>query len=208
MAICTASGSACAVRRFVHPRDVMACARRAERRPVSQAGEWLAAHGSVPRAGLTATRAHLIRMRDIMTWRRGHLRNARAATTPRPTPAGAVLAALLLAVSIAGACRPRIGAINATPNRYYGREVKLYGRIGEIVPPTGPLDPVVFHLVAEDGGRIIVVAPGPFIQGQGDWVRVRGQFTAEITVGGHTFYDVIVATRIKRARAPLLPRIL
>jgi hypothetical protein len=142
-----------------------------------------------------------------MTHHRADPRSACAATTARAVSACAVLAMLLLGAAGGVGCRPGIGAINTTPARYHGREVRLYGRIGEVIAPEAPLDPVVFHLVARDGGRIIVVAPGPLVRGQGDWVKVRGQFHPEITVGGRAYYDVVVATSIRRARAPLLPRI-
>jgi hypothetical protein len=119
------------------------------------------------------------------------------------------MAAVLGLLGATGAgCRPGIATVNATPERYYAHELRLYGRVGEVTPPATPDSPTVFQLVAESGERMIVVTAAPFTLEPGDWVRARGQFNGEVRVGERVLYDALVATSIRRARAPLVGPIL
>jgi hypothetical protein len=106
--------------------------------------------------------------------------------------------AILLAIAVLASCGPSVGSINGRPDQFYGKRISLTGRIGDVLLRDGAGKAVVFHLVAGNGGRIIVVTSRGTSRRQGDRVRVRGTFAAEHTVGDKTFYDVVVTDRVRR----------
>jgi hypothetical protein len=57
---------------------------------------------------------------------------------------------------------------------------------------------LVFHLVSDDGHRIIVVAERGVRRAVGESATVRGEFRAEHTYAGKTYYDALVAENVRR----------
>jgi len=109
------------------------------------------------------------------------------------------VAGLLLASLSFTGCGPSISTVNGKPDSYYGKVLRIQGRIGEILVRSETGKPNVFQLVSKGGHRIIVVAPGPVDYGVGDRVHLSGEFTPERTIAGQTFYDVVSASEIRRA---------
>ncbi len=104
----------------------------------------------------------------------------------------------LIALTIAG-CATTIGKVNVRPDAYYGRDVTISGRVGDILVRSDAGLSEVFHLVADRGDRLIVVVPGGIADGMGAAVRIEGQFTAAHTYAARIFYDVLVARSVGRS---------
>jgi hypothetical protein len=111
------------------------------------------------------------------------------------------IAGLALALAGAGAapqgCGPSVAKLNGQPDHYYGETLTVTGRVGDYLVRDDTAEAAVFQLIASGGHRVLVVAPPPGRFPGRRRVRVRGEFVAERTVGGRTFYDVVSATSVK-----------
>ena len=103
---------------------------------------------------------------------------------------------VLVTITAAG-CTTSIGKVNARAENYYGNEITVAGRVGDILLRTDTGRAEVFHLVSDDGERIIVVVPGGIRSKVGDGARIRGELVAQHTYEGRTYYDVVVAQRVR-----------
>jgi hypothetical protein len=113
--------------------------------------------------------------------------------------------ALVLALAALGAvgfstagCGPTVEKVNGKPDQFYGKSMSVSGRVGDYILRDKNADATVFQLIAGERHRIIVVAPPSARFNEGKKVRVRGEFVRERTVGGRSFYDVLVATSVTR----------
>lgn len=104
----------------------------------------------------------------------------------------------LLTLSLAG-CAPSIADLNARPDKYYTRQVKVVGRIErtQFLPHATLLEVSDAH-----GRRLIVRAAEPVEAETGDWVKIQGAFVPEVNVEDATLYDVLSAERVERTRPP------
>jgi hypothetical protein len=108
--------------------------------------------------------------------------------------------ALLVLAGAAAAplgCGPSVGKVNGRPDHYYGDTLTVTGRVGDYLLRDDTAEASVFQLIARGGHRIIIVAPPRERFSGGLRVRVRGEFVAERTVGGRTYYDVVSATSVR-----------
>lgn len=125
-------------------------------------------------------------------------------------PALRLLAAwvLLGGAAVAG-CSPSIGKVNTRPEQHYGKEITLSGRVSDILLRTDAGNAVVFHLVCDQGHRLVVVVAEGVRRRVGDTATIRGEFLQQHTHAGRTYYDVLVAENVgDRSRwrdLPLIP---
>ena len=97
------------------------------------------------------------------------------------------------------ACGPTISGINARPDKFYQHKVKFTGRIArtQVLP-----DETLFEIADRRGARIVVRSTTPVEAAADDWVKVEGLLVPETRVGDAVLYDVVLADRIVRTRAP------
>jgi len=110
------------------------------------------------------------------------------------------LVACALAVGLSG-CGPSISALNARPQKYYQKKVEVRGQIMRTQQLPGE---VLLEIADARGARILVHATAPTEGATGDWVLVKGLLVPEARVGDQVLYDVIMADRVRRTRAPRL----
>ena len=108
------------------------------------------------------------------------------------------LLALALVAALAG-CAVDIPDINARPSKYYEHKVTFTGRIARTQVLA---DSTLLEVADSRGHRILVRSTAPVEQSTGDWVKVTGVLVPEARAGDTTLYDVVVAERIVRTRAP------
>ena len=91
------------------------------------------------------------------------------------------------------ACGPTISG------KFYQHKVKFTGRIArtQVLP-----DETLFEIADRRGARIVVRSTTPVEAGADDWVKVEGLLVPETRVGDAVLYDVVLADRIVRTRAP------
>jgi hypothetical protein len=99
------------------------------------------------------------------------------------------------------ACGASISDLNARPAKHYQQKVDFRG---EIVRLQGLTHETLLEIADTHGSRILVRAAEAVEAKSGDWVRVRGILVPEARVGDVILYDVVLADRITRARAPRL----
>ena len=98
-----------------------------------------------------------------------------------------------------GACGPTISSINARPDKFYQHKVKFTGRIARTQVLPGE---TLLEIADRRGARIIVRSTAPVEAGADDWVKVTGLLVPETRVGDAVLYDIVLADRIVRTRAP------
>jgi len=108
-----------------------------------------------------------------------------------------VTAGLLVASCLAVGCSPKISTVNGKPDHYYGKELSLRGRVGEIIVSSDAGNVRLFHLVSK-GHRIMVFASESLACNIGDQVSVRGEFVEELELAGQRYYDVVSATAVTK----------
>ena len=98
-----------------------------------------------------------------------------------------------------GACGPTISSINARPDKFYQHKVEFTGRIARTQVLPGE---TLLEIADRRGARIIVRSTAPVEAGADDWVKVTGLLVPETRVGDAVLYDIVLADRIVRTRAP------
>ena len=102
-------------------------------------------------------------------------------------------------------CAPGIAELNARPERFYQKKLTITGRIART--QEFPEERLLEVADARDH-RILVRVSGPIEAATGDWVKVTGVLVPEARADDTTLYDVVVAERIVRTRAPRLANLM
>ena len=111
---------------------------------------------------------------------------------------GPRLVAIALAAALS-ACGATISGINARPDKYYDHKVSVTGRIQRLQFLSHE---TLLEVADSRGGRMIVRSADPVEAEIGEWVEVTGVLVPEAKVEDVTVYDVVVAEKIRRTRAP------
>jgi hypothetical protein len=119
---------------------------------------------------------------------------------PRP---GVLLVAALAACLTA--CGVSVSRVNERPDKYYQQKLSFRARITRTQQLS---EAVVLEVADEHGARILVRATPPVDAEIGDWVHVEGVLVPEERIEGGTLYDLVVAEKVSRTRAPRFTNLL